>query len=165
MKRPRRKPPFRVRSSPIHGRGVFATRRIRPGQRLIEYTGELIDDEEAAERYDDEAGSHHHTFLFGVKDGTLIDAGRGGNDARFINHSCEPNCEAVLDDGHVFIEAIRNIQPGVELAYDYSLEPGSRLPPGWKERYACHCGAPTCRGTILKLPKRKKTSRAAAKRR
>lgn len=101
---------------------------------------------------------HHHTFLFALDNGVLIDAGRGGNAARFINHSCEPNCEAVQEGDRIFIQAIRNIQPGVELTYDYALEREGRLPAGWRERYACRCGAPNCRGTILR-PRRKKRRR------
>ncbi|MGB2694685.1 MAG: SET domain-containing protein-lysine N-methyltransferase [Dehalococcoidia bacterium] len=141
---------------------MFATRRIRAGQRLIEYTGERIGDEEAAWRYDDDAMERHHTFLFEIDDDTVVDAGRGGNDARFINHACDPNCEAVQEGDRIFIEAIRNIQPGVELAYDYSLNRGGRLPADWRARYECRCGAANCRGTILKPPrkqKRKQTKR------
>jgi SET domain-containing protein len=151
--------PFEVRRSAIHGRGAFATRRIRPGTLLIEYTGERISFDEAAERYDDESMTHHHTFLFQIGDDVLIDAGRGGNAARFINHSCAPNCAAYLQRGRVYIEAIRNIQPGVELTYDYALQLEGRPRPEWKRRYACHCGAPNCRGTVLKPRKRPRPRR------
>ena len=150
MSRPRHSPPVEVRSSPIHGRGVFATRRIRAGTRIIEYTGERISSEEADARYDDDAMEEHHTFLFGVDEDTVIDASRCGNEARFINHSCDPNCEAVLENGRVFIEAIRTIQPGEELTYDYALEREGPYQPSWDRLYACRCGAPNCRGTLLK---------------
>lgn len=151
-----RKPCFELRSSPIQGLGAFAVRRIRKGTRVIEYTGERITPAEADARYDDEAMERHHTFLFAVDRRTVIDAAVQGNDARFINHSCAPNCRAVDDGGRIFIEAIHNIQPGVELTYDYSYD----LPWSQRKNYPCRCGAPACRGTIVKPPKkRKKRSR------
>ena len=146
-------PPFEVRASPIQGQGVFATRRIRRGARLIEYTGERISHAEADRRYDDDAVAHPHTFLFTVDAAVVIDGAVDGNAARFINHSCAPNCEAVDDDGRIFIEAIRNIQPGEELVYDYQLERAGRWRKEFAERYACRCGAPDCRGVLLLKPK------------
>src|SRR5260370_26096348 len=107
---------FELRSSPIHGQGVFALRRIRKGRRLIEYTGERITPEAADLRYDDDAMDNPHTFLFTVDAQTIIDAAVGGNEARFINHSCDPNCEAVDDGGRIFIETIRNLLPRAELS-------------------------------------------------
>ena len=150
---------FELRSSPIHGRGAFALRRIRKGTRLIEYIGERISPEEADRRYDDDAMDRPHTFLFTVDAHTVIDAAVGGNEARYINHSCDPNCEAVDDAGRIFIEAVRNIRPGQELAYDYHLERDGRWRKEWAERYACRCGAPNCRGTLLVKPKRPKRKR------
>lgn len=147
--------PFEVRASPIQGLGVFATRRLRRGARLIEYTGERISDAEADRRYDDDAVAHPHTFLFTVDAHTVIDgAAEGGNAARFINHACDPNCEAVDDGGRIFIEALRNIRPGEELLYDYRLERAGRWRTDFAERYACRCGAANCRGVLLIRPKR-----------
>ena len=146
--------PFELRSSPIHGQGVFALRRIRKGRRLIEYIGERITPEAADLRYDDDAMDKPHTFLFTVDAQTIIDAAVGGNEARFINHSCDPNCEAVDDGGRIFIETIRNIRPGEELSYDYHLERDGRWRKEWAVRYACRCGAANCRGTLLVKPKR-----------
>ena len=163
-----RKLPFKVRRSAIHGRGAFATRRIRPGARIIEYTGERIDGEEADARYDDDTMERHHTFLFEIDDETYIDAAHHGNEARFINHSCDPNCAPYLIDRRIIIEATKNIQPGVELGYDYAFERDGRYRAEWKRLYACHCGSPKCRGTILKRPKMtrpKKTRRAKTKKR
>lgn len=141
-----------VCSSPIHGTGVFARCRIPKGARIIEYTGERISHAQADARYDEDAMENPHTVLFTVDKKTVIDAGVGGNEARFINHSCEPNCEAVIEDQRVFIAARRDIRRGEELTYDYHLEYQGRYRPEWRERYACHCGSPSCKGTLL-LPK------------
>src|SRR5512141_2380690 len=147
---------FEIRSSPIQGQGAFALRRIRKGTRLIEYVGERITPAQADERYDDDAMATPHTFLFTVNKRTVIDAAVGGNEARFINHSCDPNCEAVDDHGRIFIEAVRTIQPGDEITYDYHLErPGPyRAERAW--RYACRCGARNCRGSLLLPPKKRR---------
>ncbi len=147
---------FAIRASPIQGRGAFALRRIRKGTRLIEYTGERITPAEADERYDDDAMASPHTFLFTVNKRTVIDAAVGGNEARFINHSCDPNCEAVDDHGRIFIEAVRTIQPGEEITYDYHLERPGPYRAEWARRYACRCGAKNCRGTLLVPPRRRR---------
>jgi len=79
----------------------------------------------------------------------VIDAAVDGNDARFINHSCDPNCDAVIDEGRIWIETIRDVEPGEELAYDYAYVLEERHSPAAKRRFPCHCGASICRGTIL----------------
>ena len=144
-------PPFEVRRSRIQGRGVFATRPIRKGQRLIRYVGQAISHEEADRRYDDRNG-RHHTFLFVLDDDTVLDARRGGNDARFINHSCDPNCETVIEDGEIWVEAIKSIAPETELVYDYRFEWDDAYDPDDVRYYACRCGSAKCRGTILRVP-------------
>jgi len=149
-------PPFEIRRSRIQGRGAFATRRIRPGARIIEYVGERISREEADARYDDAAMERHHTFLFAVDADTVIDAARRGNAARYINHSCDPNCQAVIEDGRIFIEALVNIQPGVELTYDYAYERTDDHGPEDEALYACRCGTAKCRGSILAPKKQRK---------
>ncbi len=143
--------PFEVRRSRIQGRGVFATAQIRKGKKLIEYVGEPITPEEADRRYDD-ANGRHHTFLFVLNDTTVLDARRGGNDARFINHSCEPNCETVIDDDHIWIRSIKPIAPETELVYDYRFEWDDEYEPHDIRYYACRCGSKKCRGTILRVP-------------
>jgi hypothetical protein len=149
---------FRIVNSKIAGRGAIATQRIRKGQKIIEYLGERITEKESDRRYPDDARmKRHHTFLFAVEGGMVIDATHGGNEARFINHSCDPNCDAIEEDGgRIFIEANRTIQPGEELAYDYQYarDPGD----GPKEEavYPCFCGSPKCRGTIMEPRKRKR---------
>src|SRR5678816_1690709 len=141
--------PFEIRPSPMQGSGAFATEAIPAGVRLIEYAGQRLTPEEAEARYPDVLGERHHTYLFAIDDDIVIDAAVDGNDARFINHSCDPNCDAVVEDGRIWIDAIRDIEPREELAYDYAYVLKERHSPAAKRRYPCHCGAANCRGTIL----------------
>jgi uncharacterized protein len=142
--------PFEVRSSEIQGRGVFATRRIPKGAEIIEYVGELIDDDEADERYPWSDDERHHTFLFRLESGMVIDAGPRRHPAKYINHSCDPNCEAVEDeDERVFIYALRDIPRGEELVYDYHFVLEEPHNAANKKLYACYCGSKKCRGTML----------------
>ncbi|MDQ6690537.1 MAG: SET domain-containing protein-lysine N-methyltransferase [Gemmatimonadota bacterium] len=151
-----RKPLYVVRISRIHGRGVFAARYIRKGTRIIEYTGEHIDNDEADRRYDDTRMKRHHTFLFTLDNKTVIDgaAAAGGGDARLINHSCDPNCEAVITGKKIFIHALRGIEPGTELVYDYQYERTGENDAELEKFYVCECGAPNCRGSIMKAEKK-----------
>jgi SET domain-containing protein len=142
-------PPVETRGSGIHGHGVYATRSIKKGTRIIEYLGERITHAEADRRYERKGEDDGHTFLFIASQRTVIDAGVNGNEARFINHSCDPNCETVIENGRVFIEAIRRIKPGEELGYDYQLTWESTDDPVELALYACRCGAKQCRGTML----------------
>jgi SET domain-containing protein len=158
--------PFELRSSPIAGVGAFATRRIKKGTRIIEYTGERISNAEADRRYDEDKMKSHHTFLFTLTSRTVVDAAVGGNEARFINHSCAPNCEAVIEDGkRIYIEALTDIPVGDELVYDYQYERTDDHTAEDERFYACGCGAPRCRGTILAAKKRAKQKRARKGRR
>lgn len=149
------KPPksdlYEVRRSKIQGRGAFAVKAIRRGQIVDEYWGQRITHEEADRRYDDNEG-RHHTFLFVLDDETVLDARYGGNDARFINHSCEPNCETEIENGHIYIKAITPIAPGTELTYDYRFDWQDEYEPEDVRYYACRCGSRKCRGTILLVP-------------
>jgi uncharacterized protein len=147
-----RQPLFEVRGSPVHGLGVFALRRIRKGTRIVEYLGERVSHQEADRRYESKDANDAHTFLFIVDSRTVIDAGVDGNDARFLNHSCNPNCESVIENRRVFIEAVRTIEPGEEMTYDYQIQREDDDPPGIEEVFACHCGSPQCRGTMLWPP-------------
>lgn len=156
-------PAYKVRRSKIHGSGVFATRRIRKGQRVIEYIGDRVTHNEADRRYEDRPEDDNHTFLFIVDSRTVIDAGVGGNEARFINHRCDPNCETVIQNKRVYIEAIRTIEPGEELAYDYQIKRDKDDPKNIDEIFACHCGAAECRGTMLEPKPLKRPVKKAAK--
>lgn len=158
----RRGPLFKVRRSRVHGRGVFALRRIRKGTRIVEYLGERISHRVADRRYEDHDETDNHTFLFSVDRGLVIDAGVDGNDARYINHSCEPNCESVIERRRVFIDAVRDIAPGEELSYDYQIGRERGDPPNIDEIYACRCGSKECRGTMLWPPRRRNGARRRA---
>jgi uncharacterized protein len=145
---------FAVRGSSIHGRGVFALRKIRKGERIIEYTGDRISHAEADRRYEAEhEADDPHTFLFTVNNKVVIDAARGGNSSRWINHSCAPNCETDEENGRIYIEAMRDIRPGEELTYDYQLYLDEPHTPAAKRENPCFCGARRCRKTLLH-PKR-----------
>ena len=138
-----------VRRSPIQGLGVFALRRIRKAATVIQYIGERIDLVEAEQRYDDDNPRGSQTYLMEVDDNTFIDGAVGGNESKYINHSCSPNCAAYLDGSDICIVAIRNIQPEVELTFDYRLELfGNRR--ARKDLHVCNCGSANCRGTLLK---------------
>ena len=165
-RRTARAPMVEVRHSPIHGYGVFALRRIRKGTTVIEYLGERVSHAEADRRYQGKMADDNHTFLFTVDARTVIDAGVGGNLSRFINHSCDPNCEVILDDGRPFVVSIRTMQAGDELAYDYNLTCSADDSPEIEEVFGCRCGTASCRGTMLaprKKPKPKPSSPKAGK--
>ncbi len=140
---------FVVRKSGIHGRGVFALVDIPRGTRLIEYLGERMSHKEADRRYGDLHDGSAHTMLFAATDEVVIDATQWGSSARWINHSCGPNCEAIEEEGRVFIETKRAIRAGDELGYDYELIVEGRQTEKLKREHACCCGAKKCRGTML----------------
>jgi len=153
-----------VRHSRIHGRGVFAATAIRKGTRIIEYRGERVDWDDALKRPDSDPDNPFHTFFFSLDDGRVIDANVRGNAARWINHSCGPNCETEeTDDGRVFIFALRSIVRGEELTYDYRLKIDDKLTKKEFAHFACRCGAPECRGTMLAGKKHLRRARKLAR--
>ena len=145
-----------LRSSGIHGLGAFAVKDIPKGAKIIEYTGERINNAEADRRYEDDAMDEHHTFLFILSTRTCVDAAFDGNEARFINHSCDPNCETGIWNSRIWISAIKRIPVGTELTYDYQYDDD----PDYTEKdllfYRCECGSPSCRGTIVATQKLRK---------
>lgn len=152
-----RKPYFEIRESPIQGKGAFAIRRIPKDARILEYIGECIDEDEADIRYPDEDMDRHHTFLFAIDGGKILDGGPVEWPSKYINHSCDPNCEAIEeDDGRVYVHAKRTIQPGTELTYDYAYERTEHTTEADEKMYVCLCGSKNCRGTILKDPPARK---------
>lgn len=139
---------FSVRTSSVHGKGVFALRKLMAGERLVEYKGTVVSWHRAS-RAHEVRGTSGHTFLFGLSDGSVIDGSQGGNSARWINHACDANCVAVEDDGRVYIEATRDIDSGEELFIAYALSIEGRLTKAVRREYACRCKSPRCRGTML----------------
>ena len=145
---------IQTRRSGVHGRGVFALQDIAEGEVVIEYVGEIISWPEAQARHPHDPSDPNHTFYFHLSESQVIDAKVGGNSSRWINHACDPNCEADEHNGRVFIRALRNIRAGEELNYDYGLIIDERYTRKLKAEYPCWCGASVCRGTLL-APKRK----------
>lgn len=145
-----------VRNSPIHGRGVFAVKPIKKGTRIIEYKGLRMTQKESDIVYANTTDTGH-TFLFTLNDYYVIDANKNGNEARWINHGCKPNCESESEEDdsgrpekeRVFIHAIRAIKPGDELTYDYLVTLDEPHTKRLKKIWQCLCGAKTCKGTML----------------
>jgi uncharacterized protein len=144
---------IQAKTSASHGRGVFAVLPLKKDERIIEYKGELISWEEALDRHPHDPAQPHHTFYFHIDDLCVIDGRIQGNSAKWINHSCNPNCESDEVDGRIYIKALRNIKAGEELNYDYGLTIDERYTAKLKKEFACYCGAKNCRGTML-APKR-----------
>jgi hypothetical protein len=140
---------IQMRRSDVHGNGVFALQDLAEGETLIEYKGEVINWKEALRRHPHDPAQPNHTFYFHIDDGRVIDGNVKGNDARWINHSCEPNCEADEVDGRVYIKALRNIAAGEELNYDYGLIIDEPYTPKLLSEFPCWCGSEQCRGTLL----------------
>jgi SET domain-containing protein len=122
----------------------------------VEYVGEIISWEEAQRRHPHDPKDPNHTFYFSLEDGNVIDALFGGNSSRWINHSCDGNCDADEENGRVFIKALRNIKAGEELNYDYGLIIDEPYTKKLKAEYPCWCGTKACRGTLLAPKSRKK---------
>jgi SET domain-containing protein len=164
---------IQTRRSGVHGNGVFAVQDIAEGETLIEYKGEIISWKEALRRHPHDPTQPQHTFYFHVDDDRVIDGNVDGNASRWINHSCEPNCEADEQEGRVFIKALRNIAAGEELNYDYGLIIDEPYTKKLLSEFPCWCGSADCRGTLLapkdddearkKKKKKKKAKKAARK--
>jgi uncharacterized protein len=161
---------IQVRRSGVHGKGVFALQDIAEGETLIEYVGEVISWDEAQDRHPHDPNDPNHTFYFHVNEDKVIDALHGGNSSRWINHSCDPNCEADEQNERIFIKALRNIKAGEELNYDYGLIIDEPYTKKLLAEYPCWCGAKNCRGTLLspkdredtpKIPSQKKAKAKA----
>lgn len=160
---------IKARKSSIHGNGVFAAEPIAEGEQIVRYKGRLLRHAEVDEIYG-EIPDDGHTFLFTINDKYVVDANVDGNVARWINHSCDPNCEAVIHEyegkgrrgDKIWIEAIRDIADGEELTYNYGITLDRPHTAAEKKLWACRCGAPNCTGTMLQ-PKRKSRRGAKAK--
>jgi uncharacterized protein len=137
-----------VRRSPVHGKGVFATRSLAAGERVLEYKGEITAWRNALRRHRRE-GVAGHSFLFGLFDGRVIDGSRGGNSARWMNHACTPNCETIEDDGRIFIYPLRAVDAGEELFIDYLREIADAADEEARAQYTCACASAGCRRSML----------------
>jgi uncharacterized protein len=143
-----------IRSSGIHAAGCYTTSQVRKGTRVAEYTGPRMSKEQADAANEDSP----ITYLFGLGDGSVVIDGHCM--AMFINHSCDPNCETEEIRGRVWIRAIRNIEAGEEITYDYCLYDGG------DDEAQCNCGAKKCRGTMYsqqEIRRRKAAQKRAAK--
>jgi SET domain-containing protein len=129
---------LQIRTSPIHGQGLFATQRLRRGARVIEYIGEKISKAESNRRCE-----LQNWYIFSLDDESDLDGNFDWNPARFVNHSCAPNCEAEWENGRIWIKALRDIEAGEEISFNYGYDWES-----YKE-HPCHCGAPECLGFIV----------------
>jgi len=138
---------YTVRRSPVHGRGLFARTPYGRGDLVGEYRGRVIDVTLEGETSSAWNSDPAYTLLFALDKDLTIDAGVKGNSIRFMNHSCDPNCETYVEVDRVFVHARRPIRPGEELTYDYNLQPGD--PSDSPDAYACKCGSKTCRGTMI----------------
>jgi len=144
-------PAIWVQSSGLHGQGVFATRHMDAGETVIEYLGEIITLAEAIARHPHDPLNPDHTFYFHLDDGRVIDGLHGGNAAKWINHSCRPNCEPEEVQGRIFIKTRRPVFHGEELTFDYGLVSDEPLSDELQARFACRCGSRKCRGTMLAI--------------
>ncbi len=136
-----------ARRSGIHGRGLFASRDIPAGTPIIEYTGEKIDKEESNKRGwaqidHAKATGDASVYIFTLDDQYDIDGNVPGNAARLINHSCDPNCEAYIENASIWIAALRDIARDEELFYNYGFDLESY------QDHPCHCGTKKCVGHI-----------------
>ncbi len=126
------------KASPIHGLGCFATRAIAKGTRVLEYLGERIDKQESLRRCE-----LNNPYIFSLNDAEDIDGAVEWNPARLINHSCEPNCEAVCEDNRIWIIANRDVRAGEELTFNYGFDLEDY------RDYPCTCGSNNCVGFIV----------------
>lgn len=142
-----------VKQSKLHGRGLFARKDIPKGTKIIEYKGTRMPPDDLPD-VDENKPDAHHTVIFTLDNGWLIDASRRGNAAQFANHSCAPNSDTIEEDGRIYIRALRKIRKGEEILYDYHLYLSGPFQISWLTDYACHCGARKCRRIMLdrKIP-------------
>ncbi len=155
-----------IRFSKIHGRGVFTSRNLRLGSKIIEYRGELIDKEESNRRGNELFETSQHTggasvYIFDLDETHDLDGDKEWNPARLINHTCEPNAEMIDEDGRLYLYALSDIRKGEEISFDYGYDIEHFLD------HTCRCGKPSCVGYIvsqaqwLKLAKRLKNKKRA----
>ena len=138
---------YEIRKSDVHGTGVFAMREIKKGERVAEYVGEKVFSEDGQRIEDESMKKNGTTYIFELDDKHDLNGDVGYNDARFINHSCDPNCESDIVEGHVWIVAVRDIEPGEEISYSYDFDFDDESE---YKKHVCRCGSKKCRGFISK---------------
>ena len=153
---------YKITRSNIHNRGAFATRCIPEEERIVEYKGEKITKAESLRRgakWEEKAKKQNKglVYIFELNKRHDIDGSVGYNPAKYFNHSCEPNCTAVKIRGHIWLIALRNIEEGEELTYDYGYDLEHFL------EHPCHCNTPSCLGYIVGKEHRAKARRLAKK--
>lgn len=154
--------PYEIRESGIHNKGIFAARDIKAGEKILEYVGEKITKAESqrrADAWDEEARQKGLglVYIFELNNRYDIDGNVDYNPAKYINHSCDPNCEAVNSRGHIWIQAVRDIKAGDELTYDYGYDMEFFL------MHPCRCGTKKCVGYIVAADQRLKVKRLLKK--
>ncbi|MBI3416186.1 MAG: SET domain-containing protein-lysine N-methyltransferase [Verrucomicrobia bacterium] len=135
---PKPEPVFEIRPSPIHGRGAFALRDFTDGTRVTEYVGEKIAKTESSRRC-----QANNEYIFYLDENFDLDGNVDGNPARFFNHSCTPNCVAILAEGRIWLIAARTISSGEELTFNYGYDLVD-----YRE-HPCRCGAYSCVGFMV----------------
>jgi SET domain-containing protein len=142
-----------IRSSVIHGTGVFANKAIPTGRRMIEYVGRRISKKES-----DRLCEGNNPYIFFIDDEWDLDGSVDWNPARFINHSCAPNCEVEQDDDNrIWIQTIKRIKVGEELSYNYGYDIEAY------EDYPCLCGAKRCVGYMVAEEHKAQVTRSRAR--
>jgi len=139
-----------VKTSQVHGKGVFAKNTIPKGTRIFEYAGERVQKVNLAA--DLANGLTSLVYVMNLNETYAVDGERGGNDSRFINHSCDPNCEVLYFSGTPYIYAIQAIPEGDELNFDYKYGSEADMEFTFEQKrewFPCNCGATNCRGTLL----------------
>jgi hypothetical protein len=147
-----RLPRLSTKTSTRHGMGVFALEPIKAHTAVVQYAGELITAAAAKKRYPAPKGATkpEHTFVLQFDEKRVVDANVGGNEGRYVNHSCDPNVDPIAVGNEMWLFSVRDIAAGEELGYDYAIELDERHTPAAKARFPCSCGAENCRGTLLR---------------
>ncbi|MCB1227864.1 MAG: SET domain-containing protein-lysine N-methyltransferase [Verrucomicrobiales bacterium] len=156
-------PLYEIRNSSIHARGIFAAQDLRKGQAVMQYIGERITKEESERRSialieKAQTTGEGAVYIFALNDEWDIDGAEIGNDAKLINHSCDPNCEALIEDDEIWIYALRKIRKGEELSYNYGFDLET-----WED-HPCQCGSKRCVGFIVAEEHWKKLKKKMEKR-
>jgi SET domain-containing protein len=141
------------RTSDIHGRGVYARRDIPAGTRIVQYTGEYVTYAVGNRRDKEREKKGKSVYSFVVSKDAVVDGGVGGGIARYINHSCSPNCYVTISGGKIWINALEDIRPGEEITYDYGFT------YAYGKKHKCCCGSPNCVGVIVSKSERWKVKR------